>query len=105
MNNNFLLESAITNNKVSIENNDIAIDELFQLLEATVSEDNYIAITIFTPLNYVNTDQIQSHHSSEGKHFYIRKNETIQFMLYAIKHIENIYVKNDNLRRAIYRTR
>ena len=104
MNNNFLLESAIKNNKVSMKDNDIIIDELFQLLESTVSEDNYIAITIFTPLNYANTDEIQSHHSSEGKHFYIRKNENIRFMLHAKKRI-NIYKKHDNLRIAIFSKR
>lgn len=105
MNNNFLLESAIKNNKVSMKDNDIIIDELFQLLESRVSKDNYIVIKIFTPLNYANTDQIYSHNSSQGKHFYIRKNKIIRFMLYPKKNIENIDKKHDNLRKAIYRKR
>ena len=101
---NNLLCKALYNNQFYIENNNIFIDELFQLVEATIRSDNYIAITIFTPLNYFNTDQFTSHHSNIGKYFYNKQGEIIRFMLNAKNCIE-IDEKHDKLRRAIFHKR
>ena len=98
---NSLLCKALYSNKVHIKDDDIVIDELFQIIGVEINTANCIIINTFTPLNYINTDEIQSHNSSEGKHFYIRKNENIRFMLHVNKRI-NIYEKHDNLRIAIY---
>ena len=105
MNNNFLLESAIKNNKVNIEDDNIVIDELFQLLEARIVRSSYINIKIFTPLNYANVyDVLQSHNSSEEKYFYNKDGQIVRFMLDANKSA-NIDHKHDKLRKAIFSAR
>ena len=104
MNNNFLLESAIKNNQVHIKNDDIIIDELFQIMEARINKDNHIVIIIFTTLNYANTDEFTSHHSNMGKYFYNKKDEIIRFMLDEEKCI-HIDEKHDRLRKAIFSKR
>ena len=103
MSNNDLCKE-LYSNQVYIKGDDIFIDELFQLVEATIRSDNYIVITIFTPLNYLNTDQFTSHHSNIGKYFYNKQGEIIRFMLNAKNCIE-IDEKHDKLRRAIFNKR
>ena len=100
MSNNLLWKS-LQSNQVYIKDDDsIVIDELFKIIGASIRSDNYIAIKIFTPLNYVNTDEFTSHHSNIGKYFYNKQSEIIRFMLDAKKCI-HIDEKHDRLRRAI----
>ena len=99
MSNNDLCKE-LYSNQVYIKGDDIVIDELFQIIEARINKDNHIVIIIFTPLNYVNTDEFTSHHSNIGKYFYNKQSEIIRFMLDAKKCI-HIDEKHDRLRRAI----
>ena len=103
MSNNLLLKE-LHSNQVHIKNNDILIDELFQIMEARINKDNHIVIKIFTPLNYVNTDEFTSHQSDMGKYFYNKQGEIIRFMLDAEKCI-HIDEKHDRLRKAIFSKR
>lgn len=91
-------------NQVYIEDDDIVIDELFQIVEARIRSDNYIVIKIFTPLNYLNTDEFTSHHLNLGKYFYNNKGSDILFMLDS-KNCINIDERHDNLRKAIFNKR
>ena len=101
---NKLLWKELQDNQVYIEDDDIVIDELFQIVEARTRSDNYIVIKIFTPLNYLNTDEFTSHHSSEGKYFHNKQGEIIRFMLDS-KNCINIDERHDNLRKAIFNKR
>ena len=103
MSNNDLCKE-LYSNQVYIKGDDIVIDELFQIMEARINKDNHIVIKIFTPLNYVNTDEFTSHHSNMGKYFYNKQGEIIRFMLDAKKCI-HIDEKHDRLRRAIFSKR
>lgn len=94
----------LCNNRVYIEDDNIVIDELFQIMEARINKDNHIVIKIFTPLNYANTDGFTSHHSNMGKYFYSKKGEIIRFMLDQEKCI-HIDEKHDRLRQAIFSKR
>ena len=99
---NNLLHKEIRKNPIPlIVRNDLLIDELFQIMEARINKDNYIVIKTFTPLNYVNTGEILSHHSETGKYFYNKKGKIIQFMLDAKKCI-HINKKHNRLRKALY---
>ena len=94
----------LCNNRVYIEDDNIVIDELFQIMEARINKDNHIVIKIFTPLNYANTDEFTSHHSNMGKYFYNKHGEIIRFMLDEEKCI-HIDEKHDRLRKAIFSKR
>ena len=103
MSNNSLWKE-LCNNLVYIKGDDIVIDELFQIMEARINKANHIAIKIFTPLNYANTDEFTSHHSNMGKYFYNKHGEIIRFMLDEEKCI-HIDEKHDRLRKAIFSKR
>ena len=103
MSNNDLCKE-LYSNQVYIKGDDIVIDELFQIMEARINKDNHIVITIFTHLNYLNTDEFTSHQSDMGKYFYNNKGEIIRFMLDAKKCIY-IDEKHDRLRMAIFSKR
>ena len=103
MSNNLLWKS-LQRNQVHIKDDDIIIDELFQIIRAGISTANYIVIKTFTPLNYVNTNEFTSHHSNMGKYFYNKQGEIIRFMLDEKKCI-HIDEKHDRLRMAIFSKR
>ena len=103
MSNNLLLK-VLHYNQVNIKDDSIVIDELFQIIGASIRSDNYIVIKTFTPLNYVNTNEFTSHPSNMGKYFYNKKGEILRFMLDAKKCI-HIDEKHDNLRKAIFSKR
>ena len=100
---NNLLWKELHSNQVYIEDDNIVIDELFQLIGVEINTDNNIVIKIFTPLNYANTDYFTSHHSNMGKYFYNKHGEIIRFMLDQKKcmHIDE---KHDRLRKSLYYT-
>ena len=104
MNNNLLWKS-LQRNQVHIEDDDIVIDELFQMIRVGINKTNYIIIEIFTPLNYLSTDEFISHnsnnHSNIWKYFRNKKGKIIQFMLDEKKCI-HINKKHDRLRKALY---
>ena len=102
MSNNLLWKS-LHSSQVYMKDDSILIDELFNIVEASIRSDNYIVIAIFTQLNYVNTDEIVSHHSNMGKYFYNKQGEIIRFMLDQKKcmHIDE---KHDRLRKSLYYT-
>ena len=100
MSNNLLLK-VLHYNQVNIKDDSIVIDELFQIIGASIRSDNYIGIKTFTPLNYLNTDEFTSHHSNIGKYFYNKTSEIIRFMLDEKKCI-HIDEKHDNLRNALF---
>ena len=103
MSNNLLLKELYIN-QVHIENNDIVIDELFQIVEASINTASNVVIKIFAPLNYANIYEIVSHNSNMGKYFYSKQGEIMRFMLDAEKCI-HIDEKHDRLRRAIFNKR
>lgn len=104
MSNNLLWKS-LQRNQVHIKEDDIAIDELFQIIRVGINTANYIVIKIFTPLNYTNTYEFISHnsnnHSNTWKYFRNKKGKIIQFMLDAKKCI-HINKKHNRLRKALY---
>ena len=98
---NNLLWKELHSSQVYIEDDDsIVIDELFQIIGVEINTDNNIVITIYTPFNYVNTDEFTSHHSNMGKYFYNKQGEIIRFMLDAKKCI-HIDEKHNRLRIAL----
>ena len=101
MNNNLLLESAIRNNPVCLDRNDILIDEFFQIIQTDIDNDNYATIIVYRPPNYQYTKRIISHHVGSGKNFYNISGEIIRFMIdkYKSQKIDN---KHDRLRKVIY---
>ena len=101
MNNNFLLESAIRNNPVCFDCNDILIDEFFQIMRTDMDNNGYVATIVYRPLNYQHTERITSHHVGSGKNFYNISGEIIRFMINKHKS-QKIDNKHDRLRKAIY---
>ena len=101
MNNNFLLESAIRNNPVCFDRNDILIDEFFQIIKTDIDNRNYVTTIVYRPLNYQHTKIITSHRVGSGKNFHNRSGEYIRFMIDKHKS-RKIDEKHDNLRKAIY---
>ena len=101
---NQLLHKAIQGNQVHIEDNDIVIDELFQIIEVGINKTNYIIIRISTPLNYLSTDEFISHnsnnHSNIWKYYRNKKGKIMQFMLDE-KRCIHIDKKHDRLRKAL----
>ena len=104
MNNNLLLESAIRNNPVCFDLNDILIDEFFQIIRADIDNNGYVETIVFRPLNYQRTKRIISHHVCSGKNFHNINGEIIRFMIDKHKS-QKIDNKHDNLRKAIYQQR
>ena len=100
MSNNLLWKS-LQRNQIHIKDDDIVIDELFQIIVTGIDTNNYIVIKTFTPLNYLNADKFTSHHSNMGKYFYNKQGEIIRLMIDAKKCIL-IDEKHDNLRKALY---
>ena len=72
MNNNFLLESAIRNNPVCFDRDDILIDEFFQIIKTDIDNNNYVTTIVYRPLNYQHTKIITSHRVGSGKNFHNR---------------------------------
>ena len=101
MNNNFLLESAIRNNPVCFDRDDILIDEFFQIIKTEVDNNNYVTTRVYRPLNYQHTKRIISHNVGSGKNFHNRSGEYIRFMIDKHKS-RKIDDKHDRLREAIY---
>ena len=99
--NNLLLKSAIRNNPVCFDRDDILIDEFFQIIKTDIDNDNYATIIVYRPLNYQHTKRIISHHVFSGKNFHNRNGEIIRFMIDKHKS-RKIDIKHDNLRKAIY---
>ena len=88
MSNNLLWKS-LQRNQVHIKEDDIVIDELFQMIRVGINTANYIVIKTFTPLNYTNIDEFISHNSNNHlntwKYLHNKKGKIIQFMLDAKK--------------------
>ena len=101
MNNNFLLESAIRNNPVCFDRDDILIDEFFQIIRTDIDNNGYVATIVYRPLNYQHTERITSHHVGSGKNFYNINGEIIRFMIDKHKS-QKIDNKHDRLREVIY---
>ena len=101
MNNNFLLESAIRNNPVCFDRDDILIDEFFQIIKTDIDNNNYVTTIVYTPLNYQHTKIITSHRVGSGKNLYNRGGKIIRFMIDKHKS-QKIDDKHDRLREAIY---
>lgn len=103
MNNNLLLEQAIRNNPISLdERYAILIDDLFGLVLLEVKPDESVYFITYTPLNFRSAKQVKSHHKSHGTFFY--HNTTRQLSTYIMLNKEktqSIDDKQDRLRKAL----
>ena len=81
---------------IDANDEDILLDELFQVVQVKLKNDLVIA-KIYTPLNYSNLKRNRSHVKQDGLHFHIVNEKKIRFMLDADKTID-IDRKQDRLR-------
>ena len=105
MNNNLLLESAIRNNPISLnERSAILIDDLFGLVLLEVETDKSVYFTIYNQLNFRSANMIRSHHKRYGTFFYQNPNKNLRtcIMLNEEK-TQLIDDKQDRLRMALQR--
>lgn len=103
MNNNYLLHKAIRKNPITLSGkSNLLTDELFGIVKLTVKGSGLIFFSIYNQLNYSLIIEIQSHHESHGTFFYYntKKQESIYTMLDFTK-TENIYIKQNKLRKAL----
>ena len=105
MNNNLLLESAIRNNPISLnERSALLIDDLFGLVFLEVETDKSVYFTIYNQLNFRSANMIRSHHKRYGTFFYQNPNKNLRtcIMLNEEK-TQLIDDKQDRLRMALQR--
>lgn len=81
---------------VDANDEDILLDELFQVVEVEL-RNNFVTTNIYTPLNYSNLKRNKSHIKREGMYFHILNEKKIRFMLDSDKTID-IDRKQDRLR-------
>lgn len=81
---------------VNANDQDILLDELFQVVEIELKNDLVIAC-VYTPLNYSNLKRNKSHVKQDGMYFHIIDEKKIRFMLDSDKTID-IDTKQDRLR-------
>ena len=81
---------------VDANDEDILLDELFQVVQVEL-RDNFVTTNIYTPLNYSNLKRNKSHIKKDGMYFHILNEKKIRFMLNSDKTID-IVRKQDRLR-------
>ena len=101
MNNNHSLWTSLSFNSIDANNEDIVIDELFQILKVTIDNDDILHTTIYTPFNYSNVKIIPSHNVDLGRYYHVKNKEIIRFMLSTDK-CKEIDVKHDQLRMKLF---
>ena len=90
------LQTELSFHSLDAEEDDIVLDELFQVVQVELKNDLVIA-NIYTTLNYSNLKKNKSHVKRDGMYFHIVNEKKIRFMLDSDKTI-NIDVKQDELR-------
>ena len=93
---NHSLWTELSFHSIDADNEDILLDELFQVVQVELRNDLVIA-NIYTPLNYSNLKRNKSHVKRDGMYFHIVNGKKIRFMLDSDKTI-NIDHKQDRLR-------
>ena len=93
---NHSLCAELSFHSVDANDQDILLDELFQVVEIELKNDLVIA-HIYTPLNYSNLKVNRSHVKQDGMYFHIINEKKIRFMLDSDKTID-IDRKQDRLR-------
>ena len=101
MNNNHSLRTSLLFNSIYANNEDIVIDELFQVLKVTIDNDDILHTTIYTPFNYSNVRVIPSHNVDLGRFYHVKNKQMIRFMLSADK-CKEIDTKQDILRMKLF---
>ena len=81
---------------VDANDQDILLDELFQVVQIELQNDLFTT-KIYTPLNYSNLKRNRSHVKQDGMYFHIVNEKKIRFMLDSDKTID-IDRKQDRLR-------
>ena len=104
-NNNLLLEQAIRNNPISLdERAAILIDDLFGLALLQAKTDESVYFITYTPLNFRSANMIKSHHESYGTFFYQNPNKNLRtYIMLNEEKTQSIDEKHDNLRMALRR--
>ena len=103
MNNNLLLESAIRNNPVCLDQKyALLIDDLFGFVSLEVKSDNSVYFIIYTPLNFRSANMIRSHHKSDGIFFYHIPNKQLRtYIMLNEEKTQSINDKQNRLRMAL----
>ena len=103
-NNNLLLELAIRENPISLEERSaILIDDLFGFVSLEVKSDNSVYFTIYSQLNFRSANMIRSHHKRYGTFFYQNPNKNLRtYIMLNEEKTKSIDKKHDRLRKAIY---
>ena len=103
MNNNLLLEQAIRNNPISLEERAaILIDDLFGLVLLEVKPDESVYFITYTQLNFRSANMIKSHHKRYGTFFYQNPNKNLRtYIMLNEEKTQSIDDKQDRLRRAL----
>ena len=81
---------------VDANDQDILLDELFQVVQVELKNDLFTT-NIYAPLNYSNLKRNKSHVKQDGMYFHIINEKKIRFMLDSDKTID-IDGKQDRLR-------
>ena len=81
---------------VDANDEDILLDELFQIVQVEL-KNNLVIANIYTPLNYSNLKRNNSHVKQDGMYFHIVNGKKTMFMLDSDKTID-IDSKQDRLR-------
>ena len=103
MNNNLLLEQAIRNNPVCLdERSAILIDDLFGLVLLEVEADKSVYFTTYNQLNFRSANMIRSHHKRYGTFFYQNPNKNLRtYIMLNEEKTQSIDDKQDRLRMAL----
>ena len=98
---NHSLWTELSFHSIDADDEDVLLDELFQVVQVELKNDLVIAC-VYTPLNYSNLKRNRSHVKQDGLHFHIVNEKKIRFMLDADKTID-IDRKQDILRIRLMR--
>ena len=103
MNNNLLLESAIRENPISLdERYAILIDDLFGLVLLKVKPDESVYFITYSQLNFRSANMIRSHHKRYGTFFYQNPNKNLRtYIMLNEEKTQSIDDKQDRLRSAL----
>lgn len=93
---NHSLCAELSFHSVDANDQDILLDELFQVVQVELKNDLFTT-NIYTPLNYSNLKRNKSHVKQDGMYFHILNEKKIRFMLDLDKTID-IDGKQDRLR-------
>ena len=93
---NHILWTELSFNSVDANDEDILLDELFQIVQVEL-KNNLVIANIYTPLNYSNLKRNNSHVKRDGMYFHIVNGKKTMFMLDSDKTID-IDKKQDRLR-------